>query len=349
MRYTDKYLKEQLELLRLNSLKSHVKDDYTYMYTKKPDEKIKIIEILGGAGVYTQALKQLGIDYEIVDYVDNDKFACRFYNAINDTEFEPKGIKSWCTNSLKSIDVDLITLGSPLLNNYTIKGRRERINRSTPQWESITYISKVKPKFIIFNNDLNVINPPNNEVVKQYIRKLDDIGYISFYMPINLSNYGVPINQDYFYIVSIREDLNQKYWFPPREELKLKLKDYLEPSEDVAEEFDVSEKYYELMTTTNYVQHSYKQKVQDYNGVCRPFMPYDYDYKKCVVQDGRLRRLTPKEYLRLAGFCEEDIDKVMQSGKVSNKQMYRSACGASSVQVAKKIIRNLISDEEQLY
>ena len=46
-------------------------------------------------GAVHTALGRLGIDYEIVDYVEIDKYAVKSYNAIHGTNFEPQDICQW--------------------------------------------------------------------------------------------------------------------------------------------------------------------------------------------------------------------------------------------------------------
>ena len=65
---------------------------------------LRIIELFGGIGACTQALKQLNIPIEVVDYVEIDKYAVASYNAINGTNFEPQDITTW-DKDLKSIDL----------------------------------------------------------------------------------------------------------------------------------------------------------------------------------------------------------------------------------------------------
>jgi site-specific DNA-cytosine methylase len=36
---------------------------------------LKVIELFGGIGACTKALERLGIDHEVVDYVEIDKYA----------------------------------------------------------------------------------------------------------------------------------------------------------------------------------------------------------------------------------------------------------------------------------
>lgn len=65
---------------------------------------LRVLELFGGIGACTTALKRLGIDYQVVDYVEIDKFACASYNAINGTNFEPQDILTYN----KEIQADLI-------------------------------------------------------------------------------------------------------------------------------------------------------------------------------------------------------------------------------------------------
>lgn len=73
------------------------------------NNKLKLLELFGGIGACSSALTRLGINYEIADYVEIDKYAVASYNAIHGTNFEPQDITMWD----KDIDVDLIMHGSP--------------------------------------------------------------------------------------------------------------------------------------------------------------------------------------------------------------------------------------------
>ena len=52
--------------------------------------KLRILELFGGIGACSKALERLGIDYEIADYVEIDKYAVKSFNAIHNTNFEPQ-------------------------------------------------------------------------------------------------------------------------------------------------------------------------------------------------------------------------------------------------------------------
>ena len=80
---------------------------------------LKILELFGGIGACTTALKRLGIPYEIADYVEIDKYACASYNAINGTDFKPQDICTWD----KDIECDLIMHGSPC-QDFSVAGQQ---------------------------------------------------------------------------------------------------------------------------------------------------------------------------------------------------------------------------------
>ncbi len=80
---------------------------------------MKILELFGGIGACTTAFKYLHLPYEIADYVEIDKYACKSYNAINGTNFVTQDICTWN----KDIEVDLIMHGSPC-QDFSLAGKQ---------------------------------------------------------------------------------------------------------------------------------------------------------------------------------------------------------------------------------
>ena len=58
-----------------------------------------------------------------------------------------------------------------------------------------------------------------------------------------------------------------------------------------------------------------------------------------VCYEGRIRRLTPRECLRLQGYYEEQIDKILELN--SDAQAYKQAGNGVTVNVIKAIGRRL--------
>lgn len=197
----------------------------------------KVIELFGGIGAFTAAMKRLGIPFSVVDYVEIDKYAVKSYNAINGTNFEPQDICQW-DKDIKGIDI--ICHGSPC-TNFSIAGRQEGGDEgsgthSSLMYETLRIVKKIRPKFILWENVKNVLSPKHVHNFENYKNRLSEMGYTSYYQVLNAKNYGIPQNRDRIFCISIREDIDKGFEFPEPFPLELKLKDILEDK--------VDEKYY---------------------------------------------------------------------------------------------------------
>lgn len=198
--------------------------------------KIKVLELFGGIGACSKALERLGIDYEIVDYVEIDKYAVKSFNAIHNTNFEPQDITTWD----KDIKVDLIMHGSPC-QDFSLAGKqaggdKDSGTRSSLMYETIRIVEKLKPKYVIWENVKNLLSKKHKHNFDAYLETMEKLGYTNYYQVLNAKDYGIPQNRERVFTISIRNDLNKTFVFPPKQELKLKLKDMLED--------EVDEKYY---------------------------------------------------------------------------------------------------------
>lgn len=126
-------------------------------------ENFRIIELFGGIGACTQALKQLlneeGKKLEIVDYVEIDKYAVNSYNAINDEHFIPQDITQW---DKKFENIDLIMHGSPC-QDFSSAGKQAGGDegsgtRSSLMYETIRIVKDIKPKYVVWENVKNLIS-----------------------------------------------------------------------------------------------------------------------------------------------------------------------------------------------
>lgn len=202
--------------------------------------KLKVLELFAGIGACSKALKNIGIEYEIVDAVEIDKYAIKSFNAIHGTNFEPQDITKWD----KDIEADLITHGSPCqdfsLAGLQAGGDKDSGTRSSLMYETIRIIEKLKPKYVLWENVKNLLSKKHRHNFDTYIQMLDNLGYISYYQVLNAKDYGIPQNRERVYTISIRKDIAKGFIFPEKEELKLKLKDMLENNVD--EKYYLSEK-----------------------------------------------------------------------------------------------------------
>lgn len=224
-------------------------------------KKIKILELFGGIGACSKALERLGIDYEIADYVEIDKYAVKSFNAIHNTNFEPQDITTWD----KDIEVDLIMHGSPC-QDFSLAGKqaggdKNSGTRSSLMYETIRIVEKLKPKYVIWENVKNLLSKKHRHNFDAYLQTMEQLGYVNYYQVLNAKDYGIPQNRERVFTISIRDDscylgdydafvdeqaLN--FTFPPKQELKLKLKDMLE--DEVDEKYYLSDKMIKYISAT---------------------------------------------------------------------------------------------------
>ena len=129
--------------------------------------------------------------------------------------------------------------------------------RSSLMYETIRIVEKLKPKYVIWENVKNILSKKHRHNFDSYISKLENLGYESYYQVLNAKDYGIPQNRERVFTISIRNDLKQTFEFPPKQELKLKLKDLIET--------EVDEKYYlSKETVTKLMWHNEKFKNTGY-------------------------------------------------------------------------------------
>lgn len=119
---------------------------------------MKILELFAGIGACSTALKKIGIDLEIVDAVEIDKFAIASFNAIHNTNFEKQDITEW-NKQLR--DIDLITHGSPCF----LKGEKVNTKDGFKNIEDIKIGDYVKSHNGNYNKVLRTFKSKNNKIV----------------------------------------------------------------------------------------------------------------------------------------------------------------------------------------
>ena len=195
---------------------------------------IRILELFAGIGACSKALENLGIEHEIVDAVEIDKYAIQAFNAIHGTNFEPQDICKWD----KDIECDLIMHGSPC-QDFSIAGKqaggdKNSGTRSSLMYETLRIVEKLKPKYVIWENVKNILSEKHRHNFEAYCHEMAVLGYSNYAQVLNAKDYGVPQNRERVFTVSILGDGKYKLLEPIPLEKRLK---------DVLEE-NVDEKYY---------------------------------------------------------------------------------------------------------
>lgn len=229
---------------------------------------LRVLELFAGIGACSKALANLGIEHEIVDAVEIDKYAIAAFNAIHGTNFEPQDITKWD----KDIECDLIMHGSPC-QDFSIAGKQAGGDegsgtRSSLMYETLRIVDKLRPKYVIWENVKNLLSKKHRHNFDAYLDAMEELGYVNYYHVLNAKDYGVPQNRERVFTVSILEVIHEatflpegktvypeKFKFPEPIPLTKRLKDVLEES--------VDEKYYlSDKAVASYMAHTKRHQEQ---------------------------------------------------------------------------------------
>ena len=167
------------------------------------NKKFRVIECFGGIGACTKALKRIGLDVEIVDYIELDKYAVNSFNAINNTLFPVQDITKWDKDYK---DIDLICGGFPC-QDVSIAGKQAGIvkgkTRSGLMYELMRIITKIKPRYVIAENVKNILSHKHISQLEEFLCFLSSNGYSVTMDVLNAKDYGIPQNRERIFILGV--------------------------------------------------------------------------------------------------------------------------------------------------
>ena len=205
---------------------------------------IKLLSLFSGIGAFEKALTNLGVQYEVVNYCEIDKYASKSYSAIHGI---PESKNLWDITKVDAFnlpkDIDLLTYGFPC-QDISLAGKQKgmfnedgTLTRSGLFFKALDIIECVKPKIAIAENVKALTSKKFTEEFKIVLDSLEKAGYHNYWKVLNAKDYGIPQNRERVFIVSIRKDIDHYIFeFPKPYSLEKRLKDFLEPH--------VDEKYY---------------------------------------------------------------------------------------------------------
>ena len=198
---------------------------------------LKVIELFAGLGSQTQALKNIGVEHEVVAISEIDKYCLKSYEALHG---KPNNLGDICKIE-RLPKADLWTYSFPC-QDVSVAGKLAGINKGTRsgllyEVERLLKIANEEgtlPKYLLLENVKNLVSKRFKPDFDKWLDFLSSIGYTNYWKVLNAKDYGIPQNRERVFCVSI---LNfGSYEFPEKKELKLKLRDLLEN--------EVDEKYY---------------------------------------------------------------------------------------------------------
>ena len=328
---------------------------------------LKVIEAFAGVGSQRMALRNLGIEHEVVGIFEIDKFALKSYEAIHG---ECPNLGDISKINVKDIPKhDLFTYSFPC-QDLSVAGKQKGIvrggTRSGLLYECEKIIEHCKPKYLLMENVKNLVGKKFKVQFDEWLAYLETLGYMNYWDVLNARDYDIPQNRERVFVVSILGE-HKPYEFPKPIKSTKAFKDVLEDS--VGEKYCLSEMVQQRFKQTNSDDGTkniigttapptrtigQRDVVYGYNTkVMGALVATDYKHPKQIISylnddftEYKIRKITPREAFRLMGMKDSDIDKIQQVG-LSNSQQYKIAGNSIVVDVLEGIFKELFLSEKE--
>ena len=343
--------------------------------------KLKVFEAFAGIGAQRMALRNIGVDFEVVGISEIDKFAIKSYEAIHGecpnygdiSKINPKNLPN----------IDLFTYSFPC-QDLSVAGKQEGIvkgkTRSGLLYECEKIIEAKKPKYLLLENVKNLIGKRHKQDFDNWLKYLENLGYTNYYKVLNAKDYGVPQNRERVFCISILGK-HTPYTFPQPIKLNIAIKDVLEDTVDekyymnkpfklvnkgnVKAEFTNrnfnqakviygTDSYFKCLTAKDRgidnilikahlegINFKQTSQILSSEGISATLNTMQGGHREPkILEEHRVRKLTPLECWRLMGFSDEDFYKAKNAG-ISNSQLYKQAGNSIVVPVLESIFKEL--------
>lgn len=293
-----------------------------------------VVSLFSGAGGLDLGFHQQG--FNIVWANDFDKFAVQTYNE----NFPIPAV----FGDLNEIELDSIPLADVVIGGFpcqpfSMMGHEKGFEdaRGTLFFRIVEIINSMiqrgrKPRVLVLENvrTLKTHDKGNTyRVIKNILE--NELEYKVFTQILNTANHGIPQTRNRTFIVCFANH-EAEFEFPEEEELQLTMQDLLE--ENVDQKYFLSDRI--IPTILSEGTGGYRAKAEIDLPIARPLTATMHKMHRAsqdnyVTDNGRIRRLTPREAARLQGFPEEFRIPV------SDTQAYRQFGNAVTVAVSNKV------------
>jgi len=255
-------------------------------------------------------------------------------------------------------NVDLFIGGSPC-QSFTLLGYQKGLEeaRGTLFYEFARLVKEIEPKAFIYENVQGLLKHDKGRTWEVVQRVFDSLGYKLHTQVLDAVDYGIPQKRRRVFVVGFKEG-GDDFRFPKEKELKFTMQSFLLENaaeghvqaknkkievtpggQTVPEKYFLSERILPGIMCEGTGGFSMKPEID--LKIARPLMSTMHKMHRAgednyVTTNGRIRRLAPRECLRLMGFTDDF--KIA----VADTPMYKQAGNSVVVDVMMGLIEEIL-------
>jgi site-specific DNA-cytosine methylase len=280
---------------------------------------IKFVDAFAGIGGFRMAMEEFG--HECVMTIEYDKKAQKAYRAIwGESENE------WFDDIRKlnpedMPDFDILCGGFPCAH-FSIAGDRAGFDSDDPRAKMFFELARIaeakKPSYLLFENVKGLLNHDNGRSFAIILHTLDKLGYDVEWQLTDPRDFGYPVIRERVFIVGHLRGRNTKKVFP----------------------ITTGCRYNDSETHVFQFRRGYFRVFKGYHPTLTASMGTGGNNVAYIIQNGKLRKFTPREMFRLQGIPEKYIDRLLNSG-LSDSALYERAGRTVFVPIVKEIVKRM--------
>ena len=300
---------------------------------------LRVGTLFSGIGAAEYALRKMGIEHQVLFAGDIDKYVKKAYFANYDME------QTEWHNDVTTFDatpyegkVDILIGGSPC-QSFSAVGNLQGFEdtRGTLFFEYARILNECKPQAFIFENVKNILYHDGGKTFNIILETFKSLGYKVTYKVLNAIDYGIPQVRNRVFVVGFK-DHNINYNYPDPKPLNLTVQDLLEEKAD--SKYFLNQGFLENYVFVQWGTWNRHPKVDKpiASTLTTKMGTLRATQDNYQTQDGRIRKLTPREGLRLMGFGD-DFNIVC-----SDTQTYKQVGDSIVVDVIGAVIEEIIKE-----
>lgn len=330
--------------------------------------KLTFVDLFAGVGMARMGMEQAG--FKCVYTCEFDKHKRKEYEIIHGNI--PEGCDIRYVRAADIPRADVWFFGAPC-QDFSIAGLRKGLggDRSSLVGEVFRLIEEKaenKPEWLVYENVKGMLSSNNGWDFLSILLAMDGLGYDIEWQTLNTKDFGIPQNRERVYTVGHLRKCGCKQILPitstdgKDSNTKINIVGSTDPNKKIQQRKYIygDDGLMGCLTATDYKEPKIVQigriesdkrenpsayRVYDSQGLSpclntmqgggrEPHILVDNDEKH--GEEYVIRKLTPKECMRLQGVPDEYTDRLIQAG-ISDSQIYKAAGDGLSVPIAKEI------------